>query len=117
MYRFLKESVINYSKYNNCEEHKDEFRCKILAPLSVLCDIDRFNVLKEKDDPLYRETANLMYHLSEAQKTNNRLYTIHYELEYEGFEAKRFEEFDEETVRAQLKLIQLFVNSAVYLNE
>lgn len=114
MYRMFRESVQNYAKFNSCEEHKDEFRCRILAPLFVLCDINKFNALKETDDILYRETANLLYYLNQAQQANNRLYHINYELWGTGFETKEFEGFNEEIIKEQIKLIQLFVNSAVY---
>lgn len=117
MYQYFCDSIKNYIKYNECEQHQDEFRCKVALPLMLFTDIEQYRRLKVLDDRRYREVSNLLYRLNQRKLENRRLDVICYELWGMDFESIAFEGFDNEVVQEQIKLCELFVTSPAYWNE
>lgn len=101
---------------NKCDDHPNEFRCRIMQPLLLMTDIERYNKLKLQEDSLYKETSNLIFRLNLRKVSARKFETICWELWGSGFISIEYPEFDISVVEEQIKLVELFITSTLYWN-
>lgn len=102
--------------FNRCEEYPYVFRCRIMQPLLLMTDIERYNKLKLQGDSLFRETSNLIFQLNLRKANVHKFETICWELWGSGFNSIEYPEFDMSVVEEQIKLVELFITSSLYWN-
>ena len=106
MYRFFQH---NYSNYIDLNAGSKDYRSTIAKPLELLFDLGKYNIHRHLRDDLFRETNNLIYHMSKKEDHYSRFETFGFDLFLLGYEACQYEEFSDEQVEEQLKLIDLLL--------
>lgn len=107
MYRFF---TLNYNNYKSMNKVSDTYRDLIDRPISLLADINSYIIHEKDQDDLYRETTNLISHLSSSTKNYPRLKTFVNDLTYLGFKSRNFHEFSKDLVEDQIKLVDLLLS-------
>lgn len=115
MYRIFCESVKNFFAINKEGEQKNEYRLKIAQPIKALADKSLYFHWKKNEPLKYDEVNNLVYEIDKNKDRLHSFKTFSWDLWGHGYESMPSEEFDEETVREQLKLINLLLSRQYWL--
>ncbi|RKD23567.1 hypothetical protein SAMN02745883_01384 [Caminicella sporogenes DSM 14501] len=113
MYRLYCQNLKNYLDVNKTENF-DEFRLKIIKPLLILADVEKYKRLKE-ENALYKEVNNLVYEINNNKHKYIRFDTFSWELWALDFRSKKDNFFSEEIINEQLKLINLILGTQYWI--
>ncbi len=118
MYRLFSESIKNYLLINQGEKTE---RLALAKPLLLLTDFALYEKEKEENTALYRNVKRILENMSSFMNQSGVKGTIAWELTCVGYElnppnssGNEPEEETDETLKAQMKLIDLFLYSTVY---
>jgi|GEM_PF-5636106 len=106
MYRFF---TLDYKNFKTLNEGGNDYRSIIAQPIELLTNQQAFKMHKIKKDKLYRETVNLVYHISNAVSEYPRFEIFGDDLAYMGYEGHEYKEFPDERIEDQIKLVDLLL--------
>ncbi len=110
MYRIFCKSYNNYLFQYTKDKFHDEYRFKIAKSLKLLTNPKEYKVNKENNSLDYQKVNDLLFymnqHINEFPKFKAFLWT----LESRGMKGKYFGVTQEEDLREQIKLINMFLN-------
>ena len=109
MYRVFCESYHNYQS-NYTTETNREYRAKIVEPMELLVDLDRYKHEMASNSTLYMHLGDLLAYMEQNIERYPKLKAFLWTLESRGIKGIKFGIVDNDELEEQTKIINMFLN-------
>ena len=109
MYRIVVESYENFKKGFLDIKAKQDYRYRIMTPISLLCNVEEYNKQKVNETMEYKKLSDLLFYIERHIEEYPRFKCLLWTIEGLGFVGKHYGISKEEDIKEQIKILEMFL--------
>lgn len=109
MYRIVVESYENFKKGFQNKKAKQDYRYRIMTPISLLCNVEEYNRQKLNETMEYKKLSDLLFYIKSHIEEHPRFKCLLWTLEGLGFNGQEYGVSREQDVKEQIKTLEMFL--------